>query len=678
MIKRLFFSTLLLTILSPALLLAETFPVSGRVVDRSGHAISGATVKLSSYSLTETTNSNGEFGTKTAILSSPKIVTDNFISISSNRVNAKGFNSNETISLSIFDLRGRKAFTNNYKTNSNGMATISLEKSVSLLGRGIYIISLKSLSKSITFKTSLLEAGFSNTNNTISYRPNRTSRVASSFDTLTITHKDYQSNTIFSVNTTNNYTITLDPYGPDNIPVLLPDVSGHLYVTNSSGIVTDTLKVFSVMPPAGVKEWNKIITGTSPTGVKYDTTLTTPTTMKADIIRNGMANDSDWQSAFATARIGNTPFKNLTKIVIRYRVNSPLDSIALSLNEVNSNGVIGEYTDYGAYRCVLKKGVQNPGEYVTDTLSLSDFTVAWADSGAPVSTGDKLSNNTALLSSLQAISFTNELNPWPDGNSEPVNNGDTISVTVAGILFGTNSSDPVDTTVDTTTGYSVHSNIMASTFWCGESASDANDFITNTQSAWMVNWGGEFGVEDKPLLDRDSDFIPTSSSYNHKENPYYFALPYDDFGAGVYDGAGTEDNSQSLDSDGRKTNAYSAVYWSDEKTKNEWGDSISMCKNRWIKIKVSGSSKVCYAQWEDAGPYYYNDINYVFGNGRPSNTTDAPYAGIDLAPSVCLYLNQQLEDWGAPNFEVDWNFVAESEVPDGPWKKVVTHTNPKW
>lgn len=227
--------------------------------------------------------------------------------------------------------------------------------------------------------------------------------------------------------------------------------------------------------------------------------------------------------------------------------------------------------------------------------------------------------------------------------------------------------------------YPVHKRIKASTFWCGEGASGDNDFITNTISAWDGNWGERFGLEDHPLnISRDSDFIPTSPKFTGNENPYYCALPYNDYDTLVYDGSGPDVKGVEKDKFWRKVDCYDNIHWGNEKSAEEWGYNYSLCKNRWVKIKVSGSDKYCYAQWEDAGPYYYNDHPYVFGSDAPANTTDDPYAGIDLSPSVGLYLGQKMNIWGASDFYVDWEFIEESEVPDGPWKKHVTTSQVNW
>lgn len=268
-----------------------------------------------------------------------------------------------------------------------------------------------------------------------------------------------------------------------------------------------------------------------------------------------------------------------------------------------------------------------------------------------------------------AISSTGSVNTSSEGTYKII-----YSVSDAA---GNNVTDTL--VVNVVFAYPIHVNIKASTFWCGEGASGDNDFITNTMSAWDTKWGEHFGLEDHPInISRDSDHIPVSTKYTGNENPYYCALPYNDYGSLVYDGAGTTIDNYETDVYGRKFDCYDNIHWGKDKSSSGWGYNYSLCKNRWIKVKVNGSDKVCYAQWEDGGPYYYNDYPYVFGNSNPANTTDSPYAGIDLSPSVCLFLDQELHDYGAGDFWVDWEFVDEEAVPDGPWKKHITTRQVSW
>ena len=90
----------------------------------------------------------------------------------------------------------------------------------------------------------------------------------------------------------------------------------------------------------------------------------------------------------------------------------------------------------------------------------------------------------------------------------------------------------------------------------------------------------------------------------------------------------------------------------------------SSCKGRWLQI-VYGK-KVCYAQWEDCGPFTTDDWPYVFGNQRPKNTQNKA-AGLDVSPAVRDYL-------GMPSkAKVHWRFVDFASIPKGPWAQYGTN-----
>ncbi|MFI5416282.1 MAG: hypothetical protein ACHQXJ_02900, partial [Nitrososphaerales archaeon] len=190
--------------------------------------------------------------------------------------------------------------------------------------------------------------------------------------------------------------------------------------------------------------------------------------------------------------------------------------------------------------------------------------------------------------------------------------------------------------------YPLHQNITATYFWSGEPASKDNQYTDNLSSAWDSKWVEHFGGVDDPT-DRigylPAKFIPL-------ENPFYFALPYDDFSS----------------NGSRKSDVNSTVYWSQEKN---WNDSESMVKNKWIKI--TEEDKTVYTQWEDAGPFEYNDKNYVFGTSLPVNKFNNN-AGLDVSPAVRDYLGLYHQGRN----QVSWQFVDFDNVPDGPWKKIIT------
>lgn len=181
-----------------------------------------------------------------------------------------------------------------------------------------------------------------------------------------------------------------------------------------------------------------------------------------------------------------------------------------------------------------------------------------------------------------------------------------------------------------TSSYPLHQNIKTTYFWAGEDASGDNYGISNNSSCWDENW----------------------DAHGKSENPFYFALPYNDF----------DENGK------RKSEVFQVIPWANEK---KWSDSESICKNRWIKIVHDG--KVAYAQWEDAGPCDdaggcgENDKNYVFGTAAPRFKI-----GLDVSPAVKEHLGLGDID------STDWQFIDEKDVPVGPWNQVITRSGVSW
>jgi hypothetical protein len=188
--------------------------------------------------------------------------------------------------------------------------------------------------------------------------------------------------------------------------------------------------------------------------------------------------------------------------------------------------------------------------------------------------------------------------------------------------------------------YPIHEGVFATMFWVGEKADGSNDYIPNEASAWDVNWMEKFGGIDNPY-EREG-YYP--KEFKPKQNPFYFALPYDDFG----------DN-------GRKANAR-RIPWYVSGVSSDY----SYVKNRWIRITYRNQS--CYAQWEDVGPFETDDFEYVFAQAEPKEER----AGIDLSPAVRTCLRM------AKNDEVSWQFVDSKDVPPGPWKEIVTTSQVDW
>lgn len=185
--------------------------------------------------------------------------------------------------------------------------------------------------------------------------------------------------------------------------------------------------------------------------------------------------------------------------------------------------------------------------------------------------------------------------------------------------------------------YPLHKEIIATIFWVGEEASAENNYVSNKESAWDKNWVENFGGIDTP--ETREGWFP--KGFTPRQNPFYIALPYSDFEARK-----------------RKENI-SFIPWYKEPV----AQGLSIVKNRWVKI--FHKERVCFAQWEDTGPFETDDVNYVFGN-RPPKNSFGQRAGMDISPAVrdCLGVG--------PLASVDWQFADEEDVPDGPWKLIVT------
>jgi hypothetical protein len=184
-------------------------------------------------------------------------------------------------------------------------------------------------------------------------------------------------------------------------------------------------------------------------------------------------------------------------------------------------------------------------------------------------------------------------------------------------------------------GDSWKENIVATTFWIGEPTRSGGP--SNTRSAWDGGWMAHYGGEDSPT--QRVEFLPTG--FTPRQNPFYIALPYSDVSNGQ-----------------TKPEAARIIPWF-KSSFSQNGRSI--LKDRWVAIRRG--AHVCYAQWEDAGPFRTDHWQYVFGNERPLSNQNHD-AGIDLSPAVRDFLNIGGMD------SVDWKFVEFSNVPAGPWTRL--------
>ncbi|WP_245861578.1 hypothetical protein [Compostimonas suwonensis] len=181
--------------------------------------------------------------------------------------------------------------------------------------------------------------------------------------------------------------------------------------------------------------------------------------------------------------------------------------------------------------------------------------------------------------------------------------------------------------------------------------------LSTYDSQWFESYGGCDGVVDGDTCETEQRFAADGYFPRHmspRENPFYLDLPFDDVNdpeafamrGSVIPWAGQPQYAGSVDD-----------------------PDVSLMKNRWVQLR--NGSRVCYGQIEDAGPGEYHDAAYVFGanDARPANTRYGG-AGLDVSPALngCLGFTELDGD----SDRVDWAFVDDSAVPDGPWLRLVT------
>jgi hypothetical protein len=185
-----------------------------------------------------------------------------------------------------------------------------------------------------------------------------------------------------------------------------------------------------------------------------------------------------------------------------------------------------------------------------------------------------------------------------------------------------------------------HKGIRTTVFWIGERAKPNSGWSSNLNSAWDIRWKENFGGLDSPILRKG--FYP--AKFRPKQNPFYVALPFNDIS-----------NPEYLET------CRILQFFSSSKSRS----IKSVCKNRWIEIQYQG--KKCYAQWQDVGPIYTDDYEYVFQGEEPRAHANS-LAGLDISPAVRDFIGIK------GNHRTHWRFVDDSEVPQGPWKKIVTRS----
>ncbi len=182
--------------------------------------------------------------------------------------------------------------------------------------------------------------------------------------------------------------------------------------------------------------------------------------------------------------------------------------------------------------------------------------------------------------------------------------------------------------------YGVKKTAMTTWFYFGEVASADNEYISNHESYWQANVIKAFGGIDRF---EGRKFTP-------RENPFYCALPYGEY-----------------EKSGRLKKQTKQLRWYDPKRKNR-----PVTKNRWLKVEYKG--RVVYCQWEDVGPQREDDWDYVFGRAAKPRSPFNKHAGLDLSPDAFKHLRMNDNDYTV------WSFVPEKDVPDGPWRKIITRS----
>lgn len=191
---------------------------------------------------------------------------------------------------------------------------------------------------------------------------------------------------------------------------------------------------------------------------------------------------------------------------------------------------------------------------------------------------------------------------------------------------------------DTYTRYPWKRNIVTTVFWIGETPT-RNNPTPNTVSAWDRRWTSNYGGFDNPAPSAREGYIP--KKFTPTQNPFYIALPYND-----------------ITRSGTKASARAMIPWF---KKRYYRSGRTVLKGQWMAIRRG--DQICYAQWEDVGPFETDDYNYIFGDERPKTRKNRG-AGLDVSPAIRDFLG-----FGGGYGTVDWRFVDLDEVPDGPWKK---------
>ena len=184
--------------------------------------------------------------------------------------------------------------------------------------------------------------------------------------------------------------------------------------------------------------------------------------------------------------------------------------------------------------------------------------------------------------------------------------------------------------------YPWHLGTTATIFWVGEKPTPRNP-TPNNKSSWDVNWQKNYGGYDNPDPLARNGYLP--KAFTPKLNPFYIALPYNDV----------------ISHRAHKPEASKVIPWFKRYNPSP---GKTVCRGRWVEMARNG--KVCYAQWEDCGPFSTTNWEFVFKNKKPKNEKNSG-AGIDVSPAVRDYFGLKSGE------KLHWRFVEFVDVPRGPW-----------
>ncbi|HET9656421.1 MAG TPA: hypothetical protein VFP72_13780 [Kineosporiaceae bacterium] len=230
--------------------------------------------------------------------------------------------------------------------------------------------------------------------------------------------------------------------------------------------------------------------------------------------------------------------------------------------------------------------------------------------------------------------------------------GRSPSPTAAPAAPATSPAAPAPAVSPSTRSYPLHTGVRTTWFNVGGVDNpDGGEETQNVGSAWDAAWSTHFGGCDgvgpvgpqcipEPRV-ASNDWFPQHMT--PMENPFYVAIPLDDV------------------NDATAAAARSSFPWAHDPDSMLGSPSTSLVKNRWVAV-TGPNGRTCYAQVEDAGPWSYHDVAYVFSAAPP-----VVRPSLDVSPSVFNCIGVDLD---VGETTTSWRFV--DSPPPGPWTNVVT------